>query len=99
MNIVNINYTNPGQTGNPSAKPVSAENPLAGSRNGDDTVTGARDQVQLSSVSRLLQTGSNQQATRVARLSSLVQSGQYGVSAANVSQSLVTETLAQSGHS
>lgn len=94
--IPSANYTNPGQTGNESAKPVGSATAPALQQN-NDSMAGGRDQVQLSSVSQVLQAGSAQHAGKMAMLSSLVRSGQYGVSAANVSQSLVSETLAQSG--
>lgn len=97
MKIQNANYTNPGQAGNESARPVSSTSAFGVQKSGGP-VAGARDQVQLSTVSQLLQTGSAQRAGKIALLSSLVKSGQYGVPAANVSQSLVSETIAQSGH-
>jgi len=95
MMIPNANYTNPSQAGTESTKAAGSVNTNA--QQSSASGAGTRDQVQLSTVSQLLQNGSAERAGRIALLSSLVQSGQYGVSAANVSQSLVSETLAQSG--
>lgn len=62
----------------------------AADRNGDD-------QVSLSGISQMLGLSSATRADQISRLTSLVRSGQYQVSSAALSQSIVSEGLARSG--
>jgi anti-sigma28 factor (negative regulator of flagellin synthesis) len=97
MRIPQAVYTDSTQISGESAKPVSSKGAASLSLSGGAS-SGAADNVQLSGVSRVLQSGSAARAARIAHLADLVQSGQYAVSASALSKSMISETLAQSSY-
>lgn len=102
MNISNL-LSNAGLSGNrpdgPGSAGVAQTNAAqysnSASATGSDSASSG-DQVSLSGVSQLLNSGSVQRTAALASLTSAVRSGSYNVSGADIGRSMVSEMLARS---
>ncbi len=97
---MNIQDSNPIDSTASSITSSSVRGPYASGQASGTTAAGSSssdDEVSLSSVSQLLRNSSADRASHLATLSGRVQSGQYQVPSALLSQSVVSETLARTG--
>jgi hypothetical protein len=68
----------------------------SGANAGPDEADASSDSVQLSGISQVLNAGATRRTDQIAQLTSLVRSGRYDVPSADLSRSVVRETLARS---